>query len=193
MDGLLDTECSLKTEKFMKRGTIIAVLLVTAGVAAGIWGVLSLHGQMRRVMEEFTPATVEMMAHAPQVELLHLIPDTTTASQHAELMGIGDVVYQVDGRKTLADSDFSYLRFALLRDASYEWDKPVEGEQRRWEYILDFHDGSSHFLFAFDFSSPCMMKLEGGKTVSIAPIATGAKAFFDEQTQQGRQSVREEK
>ena len=85
-------------------------------------------------------------------------------------------------KKDVATADgFTYLRTALLNDESYEWDKPVEGEERQWQYILDFTNGPSHFPFAFDFTGPYMMKLEGGKTVSIAPIANGALAFFNEQ------------
>ncbi len=97
-------------------------------------------------------------------------------------MGIGDKVYQVAQRKRVETANgFTYLRTALLNDASYEWDQPVEGAERDWQYILDFGDGPSHFLFAFDFTAPCMMKLEGGKTVSIRPIANGAEQFFREQ------------
>ncbi len=139
----------------MNRGKFVAVLIVVLGLAAGAWAIFVRHNQMQRVLEAFTPATAEMIAHAPQVELLRLVPDITPAAEHAELMGIGDKTYQVAERKRVETTNgFTYLRTALLNDASYEWDQPVEGAQRDWQYILDFGDGPSHYLFAFDFSAP---------------------------------------
>ena len=79
----------------MKRGTILAVLIVVIGIAAGAWAIFARHNQMQHVLEAFTPATAEMIAHAPQVEMLQLVPDTTAPAEHAELMGIGDKVYRV--------------------------------------------------------------------------------------------------
>ena len=166
----------------MNRGKLVAALIVIAGIGAGTWAIFARHDQMRRVLEAWTPPTAEMIAHAPQVELLQLVPDTSTAGQQAELMGIGNKVYQVAQRKSVVEANgFTYLRTALVNDASYDWEHPPEGAERNWQYILDFGDGPSHFLFAFDFTAPCMMKLEGGKTVSIRPIATGAEAFCREQ------------
>ena len=67
-----------------------------SGIAAGTWAIFARHDQMQRVLEALTPADGrDDRPCARRWSCCDLVPDTTTAADHAELMGIGDKVYQV--------------------------------------------------------------------------------------------------
>ena len=139
----------------MNRGTIVAVLIVIAGIAAGAWAIFARHNQMQHVLEAFTPPTAAMIANAPEVELLQLCPTQPPPPITPNSSESADKVYCVAQSKRVESANgFTYLRTALLNDASYEWDKPVEGAQHDWQYHAGFRRRAIALSICLRFHGP---------------------------------------
>ena len=180
----------------MNRGKFVIFLIFFTAIAVSIASVWLRHRQMRHVLETFTAPVAQLIAYAPEAEILQLgTPSDEMVGKDrqigAEEITIAHRIYPIMARKKVESSrGFGKLRADLVRDSNYTWPEPsdvvVEKVPAKWQYVLLLTDGKEQARLAFSPDSCQMMLLDAVRIVSIDPICAATKELLEEQFAKGR-------
>jgi hypothetical protein len=168
----------------MNRGTVLILLMISAGVAAGVLKVLQQHRHMDQVLASLSPRVVRLVAEASQAEAIQIQPQAAEQSKsRSATLKIAGQIYQIVDRKSVVGAKgFADVRDRLVADESYNWPPSgAEGGTLKWLYVLRFTDEDGHVDLAFSIPNQrhASIKLLGdGPTLDAHPIADGLATFF---------------
>jgi hypothetical protein len=171
----------------MNRGKIIILLILAVAVGVSFYGIWFRHRQMRRVLESFSAPVAQLIAYAPEAELLMLgspNPGAIDPIAEYEETRIGDRKYPVVNKKSVASiKGFGKLRADLVRDSSYNWNQANNTSEAaaNWQFVLVLADGKDRAQLALSPDSCQIMLLDAGPVLSIAPICEPMKELLAEQ------------
>jgi hypothetical protein len=170
----------------MNRGKIIILLVLSVAIGFSGYGVWYRHQQMHRVLDALSPRVAQLIAYAAHVELLELGAEDGPASEPEKTVSIQSKKRSIAARKVVGESKgFSNLRADLVRDSSYDWNKPEaklhDNGVATWQYVIVFNDGLDEARLAFDTDHCRVLLLDSGPALSINPICEATGAFFLEQ------------
>jgi hypothetical protein len=170
----------------MNRGKIIILSILTAAIGISGYGVWYRHQQMHRVLDALSPRVAQLIAYAAHVELLELSAAGDPVAEPDKTISVQSKKRSIAARKVVGESKgFSNLRADLVRDSSYDWNKPKakpqDNDVATWQYVIVFNDGSDEARLAFDTEHCHVLLLESGPALSISPICEATTAFFLEQ------------
>lgn len=166
-------------KRTMNRGKLLILIMLTAGLTAGIVAWWHQYQQGVRVLELWDAEMAFQIRMAPECQLMRLsqpgIESNEQISIAGELWGVGD---QVDIGKARG---IVHARQALISDASYKWDT-VPPAQPVWTEAIRFGSGPLQQTFAFDLKQGVIRNVEHGNQANLAPhVTAGLRTFLDEQ------------
>jgi hypothetical protein len=180
----------------MNRGKIVILLIFGTALVISIGSVWFRHQQMRHVIDTFTSPVAQLIAYAPEAEILQLgAPSDELVGEDrpvgAEEIKIAHRIYPIVARKKVDSSrGFGKLRADLVRDSNYAWPEPtdmvVEKTLAEWQYVLLLTDDKEQARLAFSPDTCQMMLIDAVRIVSIAPICEATKELLAEQFAKGR-------
>ncbi len=136
--------------------------------------------QGRRALDYWNAEGAYLIRRAPHVDLLRL--SELSAVGAADKTGEGAVL----GRAIVERHDLSHAkglthaRQALITDASFAWDSPVEGTPN-WEYALCFREDERATTIAFDLTSGYARSQDAPAPLALGPtLIRGLRTFFGE-------------
>jgi hypothetical protein len=175
----------------MNRGKFVILLIFVAAAAVSVAAVWYRHQQMRHVLETFTAQVAQLIAYAPEAEILQLgAPKEAVIGEDpqagTEEIKIAHRIYPIIARKKVESSrGFGKLRADLVRDSNYAWPEPtdvvVEKTLAEWQYVLVLTNEKDQAQLAFSPNSCQMMLVDAVRIVSIAPICDATKELLAEQ------------
>ena len=157
----------------MNRGTIAIVVMLVVGVcmAGYAWWHQTQRG--KRIQEFLGTETVQLLRHAPEVEVYWLQEKREPATDSPETLLAGcrkQIVTNVQG--------LVHARHALILDYNYQFGEATESKPK-WKYAMRFIDGdqSRTVLIA---GSDTTIQILGGKSIRVhEAIHEGLLEFVD--------------
>lgn len=114
------------------RGRSLVVGLVLLGLAAAVTGIAYQRLQTRRCLDFYGPAAARLVASAPRVELLTLVPGGASGRL------VATAVRDISAAKGLV-----HLRRGLVEDANFAWERAGDGRrlpESAWDHAFVFSD-----------------------------------------------------
>jgi hypothetical protein len=171
----------------MNRGKIIILAIVTVAVAVSIYGVWYRHRQMQRVLSALGSPVAQLVAFAPEVEIIELgSPAEGQTTELEKTVTVDGTIRPVIAKKSPgASKGFANLRSDLVRDSSYDWQQSDQSADtaagHNWRYALIFRDGHDEAQLAIDADTNWIMLLDRGPQLSIEPISQAMASYFADQ------------
>lgn len=169
----------------MNFGKALILFMVVLGLGAGALGVWYRHHHENRVIDALTPQGAELLAFAPEVELIRL---DRVLSDAEDRPAVDDETFEIQGgayravaKQSLTESPtFTKLRKALVQNIAYDWEQTQPTGATDWPYLLRFRRKNEEALFAFD-PAQCRIALPASQQVlSIRPVQPGLEKLLKE-------------
>ena len=160
---------------------ILVIVGLSAVLATFAWWYRWQQGE--RALSLWGSETAWLIRHAGQVELLRLAdPAAVSESADSEMLLVDGQRRLIQGRKVISKArGIQHARQALIEDASFHWDASRDGCPPHWDYLLRFTEGALEASVAIDLDCQRVRLVQGGREVSVAPIADGLRQFLNEQ------------
>ena len=151
------------------------------GLLSALFAVWFNRSKTYRTLQRLGPTNCVLIAHAPQVEFLRLLPAAKQDKGEQPMLVIGGHSFLVEGSWDISKSPgLSHLRHALRQDASYEWERDPQ-LPHDWQFGLQFTEDHETVLMVFQLSDraawvdPSSAPLTLGNTLS-----QGLNVYFQE-------------
>ncbi|HTQ40658.1 MAG TPA: hypothetical protein VMJ32_16670 [Pirellulales bacterium] len=172
------------------RGKIIILLMFAAAASIAGFSIWYNQRQSYRVIAALSPRVTQLIAYAPQAEIMRLLPtrgggaggSTSDPPENSEIVNIQNHTYRISTQKNaLALEHFTDVRHWLLHNDNYDWNPSPDNNVGGWQYLVEFTDGANQARLAFDLHHQCLMLLPDGAPLCVVPMQEGLQAFFDTQ------------
>jgi hypothetical protein len=172
-------------------GKIVIVVIVAVAIAAAGFSTWYHYQHAHRSQDFWGIDTAVLIAQAPGVEVLQLaipgmVEPTSSESDVApprSQIAVGAQRYDVLASREAAKArGMSNVRRALVIDTTFDWESATPAGQPRWQYAIDFRDGSRGAMVLFDFDTHQVASALGQPTTLLDPAANAdMRQFFAEQ------------
>ncbi|MCP4194514.1 MAG: hypothetical protein GY768_28235 [Planctomycetaceae bacterium] len=166
----------------MNRGKLLILIMLTAGLTAGIVAWWYQYQQGVRVLELWDAEMAFQIRMAPECQLLQL---NQPGIESDEQIIIAGVPWGVGDRIEIGQArGIIHARQALISDASYNWNSDPPAHPV-WTEAIAFGSGPLQQTFALDLKQGVIRNLNQGNQGNLAPhVAAGLRKFLDEQWSQ---------
>jgi len=136
----------------MNRGKLTIVFIFLLAFSAGTGAVWWQYNQQRRAMRFWGTDAAMLIRHAPMVEILKLRAVDETEKSETPLVVVNDLRLSVAATKDISDlRGLVHARYALIEDASFDWDTSQKDCVESWQYGFRFSENENVATVLLDF------------------------------------------
>jgi hypothetical protein len=176
------------------RGKLVIIAIVAVGLLAASLSLVYHRQSGRRALALWGTETALLIARAPEVQVLELVPAAAVdpvavdaesgGGQPIQRLGVGGRFYNVAAAKDATEArGMSNIRSAMVRDASFDWGAAEKAEETpAWQYGMEFSEAGHRALVLFDFKTGQIGSATSEQTARLQPEAVADwRTFFEEQ------------
>jgi len=136
----------------MNRGKLTIVFILLMAVSAGSMAVWWQHNQQRRAMQFWGTDAAMLIRHAPEVGILKLGVIKETEKVDSPTIAVDGTTLFVIERKDISNlRGLVHARYALIEDASFDWNDTRKDCVEKWEYAFQFSENEKVATVLLDF------------------------------------------
>lgn len=163
-------------------GKLIVLTLVALGLGTTLFSLWFTYRSTYRTLRMWGPETARLIQAAQQVTVLRLEPDIGDVAVDGPRLQVGGETLPIAQQRDFSQvRGLIHLRQALLQDANFRWDAPLDECQPMWGYALRFEQQGRTATLAFSLDCGRVALADSDTAVALSPAVTeGLADFFAE-------------
>ena len=152
----------------MNRGKLVIVFIFGLSTAMGVYAWWFHYQQGKRCLQLWGSETATRIRFAPRVEAMVL--GDADPSADAGTLTIGGRSVAIRQRARIEEvPGLLHARYALLEDASFQWDAALADQPATWQYAMRFEDDDGAVVLLFDPAAGWVRDLDSGREGRLRP------------------------